>query len=152
MKISRLEVRQEFFPIVNVRVIDGDCIEATILLAFGACVIKRIRLKGFWAPEMEGRLAARGVRATQKLTDWVLGRDLFIRCPGCRLDRYGRVLAELWHATGPANPHSILGEDQLTMEQHKQELDLVRKAAGTFIPPAILDAISELKPLEDEAA
>ena len=134
MKINRTMVEQEFFPLLNPRVIDGDALEATIQLPFGACIIKRIRLKGFWAPEVTGRLSSAGLRASERLYEWIAVRELFIRCNHKRQDRYGRVIAELWSTEGPADPKEVLGDFQLTAEQHKLELDLIRRADGMFYP------------------
>jgi hypothetical protein len=126
MRIDKTVTRPEFYAILNPRVIDGDAIEATIQLPFGACVIKRIRLKGFWAPEMKGRTPDLAVKATNQLEDWILTRDLFIRCPSERYDKYGRVIAELWSSEGPADPKAILGACQLSREAHKEDLDFSR--------------------------
>lgn len=132
MKIKSTDVRQEFYSILNVRVIDGDAIEATISLPFGACVIKRIRLKGFWAPEKEGRTPDLARLAHTRLEDWILGRDLFIRCPSERQDKFGRVIADLYDSNGPANPHDILRDAQLSEADHKADLDWARSKKDSF--------------------
>jgi hypothetical protein len=122
------DTKPAFYKIENVRCIDGDAIEADILLPFGLRVRKRIRLSGFWAPELTGRLAAQGRAAKRCLELFVEFRELWIKSPSDRLDRYGRLISQLWTKTAPVNPNEVLGRLALTPEEHATELKEINPA------------------------
>lgn len=115
----------DIYPIRDIRVIDGDALEATIQLAFGAQVTKRIRLKGWWADELSGPWAASGKAAKDLLGTWVKDKALWILTPSQRMDRYGRVLACLLHHEKIVSPIDVLGSYQLTESEHKYRRDVL---------------------------
>lgn len=126
MKSHRIDQKTGFYVISDVRAIDGDAIEATIQLPFGALVRKRIRLKGWWAPELEGATRAEGLFCKEALQKFCGTNWLFIHCPSQRTDKFGRILAVLWTKDGPVEPEKVLGIWQLTEAQHKAQLDASR--------------------------
>jgi micrococcal nuclease len=82
-----------------IRVIDGDTLEASIDLGFDTWVKKTLRLKGIDAPETrtkDDNEKARGLQAKAFLL------DIMHRCDGqfivhsLELDKFGRVLADLF--------------------------------------------------------
>lgn len=113
----------DYYPIIDVRVIDGDAIEATILLAFEQRLRARIRLRGWWADETTGPYAISGHKAAAKLEGWIGDKALWISAQGQRKDRYGRIVAHLVHGSQLVDPREVLGECQLTEAVHKQRRD-----------------------------
>lgn len=123
----------DVYPIENIRVIDGDAIECTILLPFAQMLRTRVRLKGWWADEMQGAHGWEGLQARTRLENWIKGKALWLRCQSERRDRYGRVIAHLmWHEQ-IVDPKEVLGPYQLTEEVHRQRLDASRKRPA--LPP-----------------
>jgi endonuclease YncB( thermonuclease family) len=126
--LSKMTDKPGIFPIRDVRVIDGDAIEAIIVLPFDALVQKRIRLRGWWADELDGPHAEAGQRAKSRLAAFVAANPLWIECPAQRLDKYGRVLAALISSGGPVDARAVLGDCQLTEREHKARRDALVKA------------------------
>lgn len=121
----------DVFPISNIRVIDGDTIEADIIQAFGSITRKRIRLRGWWAPELGGDHRVDGLRAKMLLEIYCNDIAFWIQAPSARLDRYGRVIAHLMIGNEIVNPHEILGELQLTEAEHKRRADHLLRSRGS---------------------
>jgi hypothetical protein len=134
------------YPIRDVRVIDGDALDAVIVLPFEALIQKRIRLKGWWADELDGPYSESGRRAKARLEAFVKDRPLWIACGSIRCDKYGRVLADLIDGPRLVVPKDVLGDCQLTERVHKQRRDelakiaratraQIQRAAGTLDEP-----------------
>lgn len=111
------------YPILDVRVIDGDALEATILLPFGVRHRARIRLKGWWADELEGEHSVSGHAAKHLLECFCAGRALWIFCPSERQDKYGRIIADLMEGQQIVTAPRVLGTYQLTEAEHKRRRD-----------------------------
>lgn len=124
-------IRKEpgMFPLHDVRVIDGDTIEATIILPFGQTLRARVRLKGWWADEPTGLYAASGQAAFQRLTSFCRDKVLWLLSPGERRDRYGRIVGLLVHQEQIVSPWDVLGKLQLTEATHKLHRDQNLRAA-----------------------
>jgi len=120
----------EIYPIDDVRVIDGDTLEATIRLPFDCSIKRRIRLRGWWAPERSGPHRASGEAAAALLAEYCKGKALWLHAPSCRLDRYGRVIGHLMHGERIVDPRDVLGSHQLTETEHKHHRDEALKAGG----------------------
>lgn len=130
MAIMSLPTDQKgVFAIRDVRVIDGDALEVIIVLPFDTLTQKRIRLKGWWADETVGPWAEAGARAKFRLEEFVKGKPLWIACGNIRLDKYGRILADLVAENKIVDPRSVLGDCQLTEREHKFRRDIVAKSA-----------------------
>ena len=130
---SSFRLSNELYPLDDIRVIDGDTIEATIVLAFGTRVQKRIRLKGWWADEPVGIFASAGLAAKALLEKWCHQRILWLHSPSCRLDRYGRVVGSLIWQGQIVPGKAVLGSFQLTEAEHKARRD--QNAAAAHRPP-----------------
>lgn len=126
---SSFRLSNELYPLDDIRIIDGDTIEATIVLAFSTRIQKRIRLKGWWADEPEGIYAAAGHTAKQLLSTWCQGKILWLHSPSCRLDRYGRVVGSLIWQGQIVPGKAVLGSFQLTEAEHKARRDQNAAAA-----------------------
>lgn len=113
----------DIYPLHSIRVIDGDAIEATIVLPFDQTLRARIRLKGWWADELDGPYAAQGRMAKAFLEVFVAGKALWLHAPSCRKDRYGRIIGHLMHGERIINPKDVLGHQQLTEAEHKLRRD-----------------------------
>ena len=93
------------YPITNIRVIDGDTIEADVDLGFRIRQRKVIRLAGIDAPELRSKDAAEREKA--KAAKAGLERVLLTWQPSevlmhsTGLDKYGRSLAVIWICDGP---------------------------------------------------
>lgn len=109
-----------YFAILDVRIIDGDAIQATILLPFDQRLRARIRLKGWWADETTGPFCEAGLKAKARLEAWCQDKALWICTPGERRDRYGRIVAHLVHGSQLVNPRDVLAELQLTEKVHQE--------------------------------
>lgn len=90
------------YPISNIRVIDGDTIEADVDLGFRIKQRQVIRLAGIDAPELRARYVPERVRA-------IVSKDFFsaaiekaeeVVMHSTGLDKYGRSLAVLWCRIG----------------------------------------------------
>lgn len=125
----------DIHPLENIRVIDGDTIEAQILLPFEQRVQKRIRLKGWWADEIGGLYNGTAVVARFRLECFIQGKALWLHAPSCRLDRYGRVVGSLMHGERIVTAQEVLGDLQLTEKDHKAHRDAEKASRAT--PPAV---------------
>jgi endonuclease YncB( thermonuclease family) len=123
---SILRKSPDIHPLTDIRVIDGDTIEAQIILPFEQRVLKRIRLKGWWADEIDGPYAAEALAAKNRLESFVKDRALWLHAPSCRLDKYGRVVGHLMHVERIICAPEVLGELQLTEMVHKARSDQKR--------------------------
>jgi hypothetical protein len=118
MITNQPETKSKFFELEEVRVIDGDTIQARIPLAFGQSLTARIRLKGWWAAELHGPSAAEGEAAKVASENWFRGREVFLFCPTHRIDLHGRVVGHLWWNGSIIPGERVLGALQLTEARH----------------------------------
>jgi hypothetical protein len=134
VKENRFRPTPDMWPIDNIRVVDGDTIDAEILLPFNTRTRRMIRLKSFWADELEGPWAAQGLIARQRLWGFLEGKATWIHAGGCRIDRYGRILATLVHEGRLVSGREVLGDLQLTEKCHKDRKDLAKKETSMSRP------------------
>jgi endonuclease YncB( thermonuclease family) len=135
---------EDIFPLLNVRVIDGDTLQADIALAFETNINRRIRLKGWWAPEQEAGIGGPGFEAKHRLDCYCAGKALWIHCPAQRLDKYGRIIAALWYDNRIISAGEVLGTLQMTEKAHREAKDEITrhraaqreagKSSGTYTP------------------
>lgn len=135
---------EDVFPLLNIRVVDGDTLQADIALAFETNVNRRIRLKGWWAPELEAGISGPAFEAKHRLECFCTGKALWIHCPSQRLDKYGRVIASLWWDNRIISPSEVLGTLQMTETTHKAAKDEITRlraaqreagpSSGTYRP------------------
>ena len=101
---------------------DGDTLQAHIILPLGIMAQRRIRLKGFFAPEHHGA-APDLANAAQKLLQAACdGHACHIATHGMREDRYGRIAAVLWIDGKPVDGNAILGNLNLSLDAHRAEV------------------------------
>lgn len=108
----------DIYPLQQIRVVDGDTLEAQIILPFDCTVVKRIRLKGWWADELTGPYSTQGMAAKLVLEQFVKTYVLWLHAPSCRLDKYGRVIGHLLVDNQIVNPTKVLGPYQLSERVH----------------------------------
>lgn len=88
------------YPISNIRVIDGDTIEADVDLGFRIRQRQIIRLAGIDAPELRSKDAAERekAKAAKEALEYVLTacKPMEILMHSTGLDKYGRSLAVIW--------------------------------------------------------
>jgi endonuclease YncB( thermonuclease family) len=85
------------FPMVLLRVLDGDTIEARVRVWFGQEITTLVRLRGIDAPELKARCGdeLRGAEAARDTLAALLGSDP-ATIEGVALDKYGgRVVASV---------------------------------------------------------
>jgi micrococcal nuclease len=94
------------YPISNIRIIDGDTIEADVDLGFRIRQRQIIRLAGIDAPELRAKDPDERVRAKASkaglervLIEWQPSEVLM---HSIGLDKYGRSLAVIWASDGSA--------------------------------------------------
>ena len=92
------------YPITNIRIIDGDTIEADVDLGFRIRQRQIIRLAGIDAPELRAKDPEERVRAKASkaglervLIEWQPSEALM---HSTGLDKYGRSLADVWASYG----------------------------------------------------
>lgn len=128
MKIeySELQTHPQYLRIHNARAIDGDTIQGDIELPLGVKIRKRIRLKGFLAPEHHGANPTAADAATQRLQHALDVHTVHIQCQGMRDDRYGRLTATLLLNGRAVAPGMVLADLQLSLDAHKNDLRQAR--------------------------
>lgn len=94
-----------FYSISNIRVIDGDTIDADIDLGFSISIRRRVRLEGIDAPEtrLQSKISDPEQRKKEKLLG-IKSKDFLhsicesnkIYLTSNKLDKYGRVLGEIF--------------------------------------------------------
>lgn len=94
-----------FYSISNIRVIDGDTIDADIDLGFSISIRRRVRLEGINAPEtrLQSKISDPEQRKKEKLLG-IKSKDFLhsicesnkIYLTSNKLDKYGRVLGEIF--------------------------------------------------------
>lgn len=129
MIIKTLRKTPDIFPLEHVRVVDGDTLEADIILPFKVHLRKSIRLKGFWADELDGPYRSQGLAARLRLEHFVADKALWLHAPSCRLDKYGRAVGLLMHGERIISGREVLGELQLTEKDHKDHKDAAKLSA-----------------------
>jgi len=113
-----------------VKVYDGDTITiATYMPGLSDLYRFSVRLSGIDCPEMRTKNESEKAvaeLAKQRLSDVILGKDVELH--GVRLEKYGRILAEVWIDGGSMN-------DMLVMER----LAVVYDGGTKYIPDDWLD-------------
>lgn len=124
--------REAILPLRLWRVIDGDSIEAWVELPLSCSLQKRIRLKGFYAPELNGATPTQALAAAQRLKEALDRTNPAIMVRGSREDLHGRLVATLILGGIAANPHEVLGPYQLSERDHAADLRAAKqnKAQG----------------------
>jgi endonuclease YncB( thermonuclease family) len=135
VKLSTLRTHPDHLRITDARAIDGDTIEAVLHLPLEVMIKRRIRLKHFFAPEHAGSNPDAATAATRRLQEAMDGHEIHISCHGMKNDRYGRILAQLVIDGRPVEGGCVLGQLQLSLTEHKQDLDAAR---GRVVPRASL--------------
>jgi len=99
-----IEADVDLGPITNIRIIDGDTIEADVDLGFRIRQRQIIRLAGIDAPELRAKDPEERVRAKASkaglervLIEWQPSEALM---HSTGLDKYGRSLADVWASYG----------------------------------------------------
>lgn len=94
-----------FYSISNIRVVDGDTIDADIDLGFSISIRRRVRLEGIDAPEtrLQSKISDPEQRKKEKLLGIKSKDFLYSICESNKiylisnkLDKYGRVLGEIF--------------------------------------------------------
>ena len=117
-----------FYSISNIRVIDGDTIDADIDLGFSISIRRRIRLEGIDAPEtrLQSKISDLEERKKEKLLG-IKSKDFLhsicesnkIYLISNKLDKYGRVLGEIF-----------LIEDDLGVEENYVSINQLMISKG----------------------
>lgn len=122
MKTLPLQTHPQHLELCHCRAIDGDSIEAQIKLPLGIYCKRRIRLKGFFAPEMKGAFPQAAEKARQCLQNALDVHTCHIACHGMKEDRYGRIAATLMLNGRAVHGGLVLGELQLDPKAHGADL------------------------------
>lgn len=104
------------------RAIDGDTIEAQVHLGFDVHLTARFRLKGFYAPELNGGMPDQGLAAQKLLQAALEGKALAFRKRGSKKDNCGRWLITLLIDGVAADPFTTIFPYQMTEENHAADL------------------------------
>lgn len=101
----------------EVRVVDGDTLQAQIMFAFDVSFSATLRLSGVNAPEKN---TSEGVRACDWVRSWVAcqGAELMVSTVKDRREKYGRLLATVY---GPGGGRSL--NEELLAEGLAQSYD-----------------------------
>lgn len=112
----------EHWLITDARAIDGDTIQARIILGFSCSLIRRIRLKGFYAPEHLGRTPGMALEAQNRLQATLNTGELTIATYGSKDDLHGRLVAIVYRDGVALNPFDVLGPFQLDPSAHAADV------------------------------
>jgi endonuclease YncB( thermonuclease family) len=126
MRTATPTTRPPFLELADCRAIDGDSIDARVLLPLGVSTRRRIRLKGFFAPELTGAMRSQAKYAQMRLQSALDVCACYIATHAIKEDRYGRLVATLWLDGEIANPAHVLGSGQLSEEGHRADLATAR--------------------------
>lgn len=137
MKTKAFSITPELYPIRNVIVVDGDTLKGEIVLPLGVTKWQIVRLKGWWAPEPTGASLHQGVAARNLLERFCEEKNLFLLVLGSRYDKYGRLVASLWHQGHVVEAGTVLGAYQLTKDAHKAVSDAKKAIPGFFGGPEV---------------
>lgn len=145
----------DIHPLKHIRVVDGDTIEADIILPFDTVVRKRIRIRGWWADELDGPYRSDALEAARRLEEFCKISVIWLHAPSCRLDRYGRALGHLMVGERVVEARDILRELQLTEMEHKRRKDMAkieRKRASAWPndKPSMAEPLSDETPYADD--
>lgn len=132
MQINAITKQPGGYLIEGARAVDGDTVEAVVILPFGTMVMKRIRLKGWWAPELTGANSNAGLLAKTRLQAFLSSTPCAIISRAHRQDKYGRIIADLWALGRVISPQEVLGLFALSEAEHKREHDLIKKGRESF--------------------
>lgn len=117
------------YALTEIRAIDGDTIQAHVILPLGVMVRRRIRLKHYAAPEHGGSVPWAARAAQARLQAACDGHECMIATHGCREDRYGRLTAVLWIDGAPTTGATVLGDLQLSDAEHRAEVTRARSCS-----------------------
>lgn len=113
---------EHVYELLDCRAVDGDTIEARVDLGFSVLTIQRFRLKGFYAPELDGGMPDQG-RAARDVLQAVLARSrCTVKRRGMRKDNCGRYLITLLLDGVAADPFLVLYPYQMTEANHAADL------------------------------
>jgi endonuclease YncB( thermonuclease family) len=126
MQIDKLTRKTGHYEIKAARAIDGDTIDCVLCLPFDSLVRVRVRLVGWWAPELNGPNPAAGRLAQAALEKFLKENVCHIFSRSERKDKYGRVLGILYASSRVVEPGQVIGLWQLTQEAHKAEADWIK--------------------------
>jgi hypothetical protein len=132
--IDKIKTWPDHLELLNPQAIDGDTIIAQVMLPLGATIQRRIRLKGFFAPEKRGSNPAAAEAAKLRLQAALDGHTCHIATHGSRDDRYGRLTATLLIDGRAVHPGAVLGELQLSLQAHQNDLVFARTVAKNGDP------------------
>lgn len=79
------------YELRNIRIIDGDTVEADVYLGFSITIKEKFRLEGINAPEIHGPEKPQGERSKNHLAN-IIGRRPTIELGDDEQDKYGRYL------------------------------------------------------------
>lgn len=122
MKLKKLNIIPDAYMICNARAIDGDTVRCNVQVGLGVTVERRLRLKGFFAPEMTGRTPLLAIAAAERLQAFLDANKLAIRTWGMKCDKYDRLVCELMWPDRPVTASEVLGELNMREEDHRRDL------------------------------
>ena len=124
----------QHLELLNARAVDGDTVIGHLKLPLGILAQRRIRLKGFYAPEKRGANPAAADAARQCLQDALDTHKCHIQCHGMREDRYGRLAATLLLNGRAVHGGLVLGQYQLDAAAHAHDLAIARAVKAGDVP------------------
>lgn len=95
--------QQRVYRATVLRVIDGDTVEARIVLGLGLELTDHVRLAGVSAPEIRGPEREQGRAAAAWLRERVDGRQVWIVTPARERGKFGRVVGVVFEDAGNVN-------------------------------------------------
>lgn len=118
----------ERFILFKCEAVDGDTIDAWVELGFSVCVQQRFRLKGFFAPELDGATPENGLAAKIQLQAALEGKTITVPRRGMRKDKFGRWLVTIEIDGVAADPFIALFPYQMSEHAHALDLSFARNA------------------------
>lgn len=130
MKLKKMNTFPDAYAFSRGIAVDGDTIRCIIEVGLGIHKEARVRLRGFYAPEINGASPDSGFQAKARLQAFLDGNKLYLLNMGMKIDKYGRTVAALWWADRQVDPSEVLGSLQLTVDQHRADLAIAQGRVG----------------------
>ena len=130
MKLKKINTFPDAYAFTTGIAIDGDTMRCIIEVGLGVHKEARVRLKGFYAPELAGASPDSGYWAKGRLQAFLDANKLYLLSMGMKIDKYGRTVAALSWPDRPVDPSEVLGTLQMTIDQHRADLAKASERVG----------------------
>lgn len=130
MRVKTRNTFPEAFDLIKWRAIDGDTVDALISLPLKTATNRRLRLRGFFAPEMNGQTPDMAIAARDLLAAFLDSKRVWLRGWGMKEDKYGRLVVQIMDDEREVTGAEVLGALQMTEEAHRRDVLFARNCGA----------------------